>query len=159
MNPVLDAFVGEWQINGITTFQSGNPLNPTPAQDRTNTGQFNWTQRPNIVSPIQYMDPRATGYWFNPNSLVNPPLGTLGNAARGVLIGPGINNWDLGITKNFPVKERARVQFRCEMFNAFNHTQFSGAYTTIDPSVSTLTGRITSARAPRNIQMALRFEY
>jgi hypothetical protein len=105
------------------------------------------------------MDPRSTGYWFDASSFTTPPLGTLGTAARGVLIGPGINNWDLGLSKNFAIRERARFQFRCEMFNAFNHTQFSGANVTIDPSQAALVGRIASARSPRNIQLALRFEY
>ncbi len=160
LHPVLNTVLGGWQLNGITTFQSGNPLHPGLIRDTSNTGnQLTSTLRPNLAAPIKYSDPRATGRWFNADAFSLPDLGTLGNAARGVLMGPGINNWDLGIGKNFRIKERANIQFRAEMFNAFNHTQFSGAYTSIDPSLSSLIGTITAARAPRNVQLGMRIEF
>jgi hypothetical protein len=160
LHPALNAVLGGWQINGITTFQSGNPLHPGLIRDTSNTGnQLTGSLRPNLAAPIQYLDPRATTRWFNADAFSVPALGTLGNAARGVLMGPGINNWDLGFAKNFRVTESVNIQFRAEMFNAFNHTQFSGAYTSIDPSLSSLIGTITAARAPRNIQLGLRIQY
>ncbi len=155
-----DIVLGGWQVNGITTFQSGNPLHPALIKDQSNTGnQLTSTLRPNLAAPIRYMDPRTTGKWFNPDAFALPALGTLGNAARGVLTGPGINNWDLGIAKNFRIRERGNIQFRGEMFNAFNHTQFSGVNVNIDPSLTDLIGVVTSARAARNIQFGLRIEF
>ncbi len=74
---------------------------------------------------------------------------------------PGINNWDLILLKRFPLgSEQRSLQFRCEMYNAFNHTQYFGLDTTarFDPAgnqVNTLFGQINSARLPRTLQLAL----
>jgi len=88
--------------------------------------------------------------------------GTFGNAGTGILYGPGINNWDLAISKRFPLfSERRFVQFRTELFNAWNHTQFSGQNATArfdkngvqtDPNF----GAYTAAFKPRNIQLSLK---
>ena len=58
-----------------------------------------------------------------------PTVGTIGNAPKDVFRGPGIDNWDLSFFKNFPIRERATVQFRWEMYNAFNHPSFQGVNT------------------------------
>ena len=79
--------------------------------------------------------------------------------------GPGINNWDVALFKNFPIyKERVRMQFRTELYNAFNHTQFTGLDTgaRFDPQgnqVNARLGEFTAARSPRVIQFALRMYF
>jgi hypothetical protein len=76
-----------------------------------------------------------------------------------------VNNWDIFIFKNFPIRERARVQLRAEVYNAFNHTQFSAfdASARFDPVTGQQTnarfGEFTAARSPRIMQMALRFTF
>lgn len=85
-----------------------------------------------------------------------PALNTFGNAGRSLFRGPGIHLWDLSIYKGLKVSERVKMQFRAEMFNAFNHTNFSGVGTTY---ASTTYGRITSALAAREIQMGLRLSF
>lgn len=160
INPVLNAVLGGWQLNGITTFQSGTPLNPHVISDTSNTGNIlTGTIRPNIVGSIKYLDPRTTGFWFDPSAFQVPALGTLGDASRGLLFGPGINNWDLGIAKNFRLHERATLQLRGEMFNAFNHAQFQGVNVSISPSLQGVSGLVTSTRAPRNMQFAVRLQF
>lgn len=52
-------------------------------------------------------------------------VGTIGNAARSNIRGPGMNNFDISLQKNIPVGDRVKLQFRSEFYNAFNHTQFS----------------------------------
>jgi hypothetical protein len=99
-----------------------------------------------------------------------PEIGTLGNASRNYMRGPGVENWDLSLIKNFPIREPARLQFRAEAYNAFNHTQFSGVDTTArfdsnpgSPTyrqqVNAAFGRYTSSRTPRIMQFSLRLQF
>jgi len=60
---------------------------------------------------------------FNTACFASPRAGAFGNAGRDAINGPGVNNWDVGFEKFFPVWEQTRLEFRAEMFNAFNHTQ------------------------------------
>ena len=88
-------------------------------------------------------------------------VGTIGNAARTNLRGPGINNWDIALFKTIPLRERLKLQFRAELYNAFNHTQLSAydAAARFDAQgrqVNTRFGQFTAARSPRIAQLALR---
>jgi hypothetical protein len=88
------------------------------------------------------------------------PLFTHGNMGRNVLRGPGINNWDISITKDFKFTENKSLQFRSEFFNAFNHTQFlSPTFQNGTEGGDTLFGQITSDRGSRIIQFALKFYF
>ena len=91
-------------------------------------------------------------------------MGTPGNEAKTVFRGPGINNWDLSLLKTVGVyHERARVEFRAEAYNAFNHTQYTNLDTTarFNPATGAQTnvtfGQVTAAGSPRIMQLALRF--
>ena len=101
---------------------------------------------------------------FNTDVFQAPAVGTLGNAGRTVLRGPGTENWDLSFFKNFPIREPFRLQFRMEMYNAFNHTQFSAFDTTArfdatGKQVNSTLGQFTASRTPRQIQLAVRFTF
>jgi len=101
---------------------------------------------------------------FRTDVFALPARGTIGNAANTLIRGPGINNWDLSLFKTFPVREAMRFQFRCELYNAFNHTQFSALDTTarFDASgnqVNANFGAFTAARQPRVMQLALRLYF
>lgn len=124
-NRVLDGVLGGWQVSGITTFQTGNPIVPRPTVETSNTGTFTFSDRTDQVAPIRYMNIRQTGEWFNSSAFAQAPEGSFGTAARGDLMSPGYNNWDLSIGKSFNIKDRAGLQFRAEMYNAWNHAQFS----------------------------------
>ena len=122
------AALGGWSIDPIITFQTGVPVVPTTGQDLWGTGTNQ--DRPNRV-PGQSCRAHGTGIesqWINPNafSLYGLPLGTDGSASLGDCYGPGENNWDLALHKDFKINERLNVQFRLEFFNAFNKTQFEG---------------------------------
>jgi hypothetical protein len=83
--------------------------------------------------------------------------GTIGNAPRTVCCGPGINNWEIAFLKITPLSERFKLEFRGELFNAFNHAQFfqpDGNFT--DGSDF---GRVKRARDPRLIQFALKLSF
>lgn len=73
--------------------------------------------------------------------------------------GPGVNNWDLGLAKTFRPKEKLRVQFRADLLNAFNHTQWSSINTTYTNAPGNTFGWITGARDPRFVQFLLRTSF
>ncbi len=94
-----------------------------------------------------------------------PARGDFGNAGVGILCGPGVNNWDIAVTKSFPIKSEERfLQFRTEMFNAWNHTQFSGLFTAarFDPAGNQIDpnfGAFSAAWTPRMIQLSLKLYF
>ena len=165
-NPVLDKIINHWQVSGIASFVSGQPqgvgFSTTKAVDITGTA----SQGARIVvtgDPVLPGGERTFDRFFRTDVFQLPEVGTFGNAARTLIRDPGINNWDIAIFKNVPVTERARIQFRFEMYNAFNHTQFSGLdrNARFDPAtgeqVNPRFGAVTAARSARRIQLALRF--
>jgi hypothetical protein len=153
--------LGGWQLSGITTFQTGAPLTPTLSNSEVNLGLdpsgSNITARPDIVSSASY--PKTQTQWFNTAAYVAPQFLSFGTAARGSLAGPGRNNWNLSLFKSFSMPfpgnpEGARVEFRGETFNTFNHTQFHDVNTSFG---NTNFGQVTSAYDPRIIQLGLKF--
>ena len=131
----LNWIVGGWEVSTIATIQSGSPFGVTVVngpRDILRDAADGKNLRADIVSdprlPSSQKGQPAIGQrgiqWFNPDAFRPPPMFTHGNAARTVLLGPGIVNFDLAVMKNFRVRERYRVQFRWESFNAFNTPTF-----------------------------------
>jgi hypothetical protein len=111
-----------WQISGIYTGQSGLPITPFLSVDSSGTGELN--DRPNLVG-----DPnsglRNPNEWFNKGAFAQPAPGTFGNSGRNVIIGPDLRSFDFSVNKLTKVAERASIQFRAEIINAFNRANFS----------------------------------
>jgi hypothetical protein len=153
-----------WQLSGITSFMSGNPFTPgfSTADGQDITGSTDGSRIVVVGDPRLDKSQKTFSRTFNTDVFRRPALGTFGNAGVGILYGPGINNWDLAISKRFPLfSEKRYVQFRTELFNAWNHTQFSGQFTTArfdkngvqtDPNF----GAYSSSFQPRNIQLSLK---
>jgi outer membrane receptor protein involved in Fe transport len=164
-NFFAEKMVQGWQFNGIATFQGGQPF--TLYSGNNSSGQNNALDRPDIVAPIQYENPRKTGMWFNPNSFnvtsplnddgtINPagvPIFTFGTLPRNALRGPGINNFDMSLLKNTKITESKELQFRAEFFNAFNHAQFLNPN---NDGTSGNFGLISTDRGMRIIQFGLK---
>jgi hypothetical protein len=131
--------------------------------------------RPDLVpnQPIYLRGPDKTLY-LNPAAFTLPAPGTFGNLRRGFVRQPGITNVDFSLAKNWKIRERYGIQFRAEMFNLFNHTNFNG----FDPGLGltlnrtaagvfdgTFTrsngnfGRLNTDRGPRNIQFGIKFNF
>lgn len=156
-----------WQLSGIASFISGAPLgvgfSTTTAIDIT--GSPTHGARPVVVAnPVLAKKQRTFYRFFRTEVFRLPEVGTVGNAAKTVLRGPGVNNFDLAIYKNFSLGERCRLQARVELYNAFNHTQFSGVDTTArfdatGNQVNARFGQVTAARDPRMMQLALRVSF
>jgi len=148
-----NALVGGWQVNGIATFQRGFPITITAADAGGLNDSFG-TNRADIVG-----DPYPDGFnksidaWFNTAAFAQPAPGRFGSIGRNTLRGPGINNLDLALFKNFDVGRGSRVQFRFESFNAFNHAQFNAPVVNV---ADNRFGRILSARPGRINQIGLK---
>jgi hypothetical protein len=135
MNRAADLAIGGWQITAITTFQKGFPYSIL-AND--NFGLLTtFTQRANLVpgcNPNSGFH-KSINEYFNTACFTQPLAGQFGNSGRDILRGPGINNWDMGIGKDFNFTERVAFQFRAEAFNVFNHAQYG-----YDPNTATSIG-------------------
>ena len=154
-----------WQISGMTTMQSGSPFSPgfglRSSEEWTGSTEG---ARVNVVGDPNIPDSEKTfDRWFNTAAFALPAKGTFGNAGVNILRHPGIHNWDVAVTKKVPLFSESRwIQFRTEMFNAPNHTQFDqvGTGTTFNNTTGEQTntsfGRITRARDPRTIQLSLK---
>jgi hypothetical protein len=169
----------DWEVSGITQFQSGFPirLNTEDDTELINSLFFLGTEAPSLVAPFQKLDPRKTytnlglttpGYWFNPNDFATaatpnpnnspvPPLGSFNNGTqRTICCGPGLVDWDFSVHKKIPLSETMYLQFRAEIFNVFNRTNYSNP----DGGFSdgpTAFGKIATAGDPRLLQFALKF--
>jgi len=91
--------------------------------------------------------------WFDTSAFKDLVLGTYGNAGDGIIRGPGLVNWDLSLFKNFRLRENTTLQFRWEMFNAFNNVNLN------TPSVNTgdaRFARISGAATGREMQVGLK---
>jgi outer membrane receptor protein involved in Fe transport len=164
-----------WEIAGITTAQTGLPLNrvvqgavSVPARGT----------RPDIVSdPLENIPANPNGgvpYGFNPFAFRNTLSGQIGNSPRAPFRFPSQFYTDLNLTKNFHFTERYKLQFRAEFFNIFNKTIFTDVSQTIpdrlptDPvynSIKALVdsgsafGQFVATRDPRQIQFGLKFNF
>jgi hypothetical protein len=161
MNAVANTIVGGWQTSGTLTLKEGFPLTITSSGNGLN--YFGAGQHVDVVGDYHISNPSRTE-WFNNLQPPGPPSGwafqpaaawTLGNAPRyfSDLRAPGYRNFDISIQKYFPIEERFRFQFRLDMFNAFNHTN----YYSPNESMGGGFGTITSAWTPRQMQAALKF--
>jgi hypothetical protein len=150
--PVLSRVIGHWEVTGITQFQTGYPY--TISQTNT-TGWFNGAQYADKVGN-PYLSEPTVAEWFNPKAFQITPPDEPGTAPRAALFGPGLNDWDLSVMRNFPVKERVTLQFRADFYNAFNHPSFDDLNTTItSPGFGAATGDIGA----RTIQLDARISF
>ncbi len=125
INRVEDLAVGGWQVTGITTFQTGFPYTVQGNDIQSvNDSQF---MHANIVPGCNIKSNLTAQFQrINTSCFTQPGLGTYGTIGRNTLRQPGINNWDLGIGKQFAFTERLRFQIKADAFNAFNHHQYGG---------------------------------
>lgn len=160
---VLSRVAGNWSANGIMNLQSGVPISITAAQDTTNA--LGGIQRPDstgISSRTPGGNKDRVDAWFDNAAFVNALPYAFGNVGRFLPDnrGPYYHAWDLSILKDIPVREKIRVQFRWELFNAFNRVNFR------NPVANTGTvfgrpefGTITEANPARIMQFGLKLYY
>jgi hypothetical protein len=152
-----DAFIGGWKLNGIYTGQSGQPFTPVLPTDNSNTGQLaDW---PNVVGNPMVSTPTCQVHtpscWVNPAAFAAAPKYSFGDVQRDALEGPGLQDWDFAMLKDFVFAETRRLEFRAEAFNVLNKVNFDNPTNTLGSSF----GRILTAEPARQIQLGLRFVY
>ena len=151
--------LGNWQVNGITTFMSGTPFTVEDqsynddAPEITGFSSF----RPNLIANPNH-GAKTVAQWANPNAfqridLTTTPAGVYGTEGRNVVQGPGLAQWDFSAFKNIPLGEAKNLQFRAEFFNLFNRANFQLPNSDIS---STTFGQIQQALEPRLIQFAMK---
>jgi hypothetical protein len=154
--------VDDWAISGITQFQSGFPIRLDTIDDTEliNSLFFLGTEAPSLVTPFQKLNPKTNGgFLFNPSDFADPPLGQFNNGTqRTICCGPGLQEWDFSVHKKLAVTEGTYFQFRAEIFNVFNHTNFSNPDGRFSDG-PTQFGKITQAAAPRLVQFALKYYF
>jgi len=152
---VTNLLIGGWQFNGITTFRSGAALSLTsPVSNNRGNRASNRPDR--IGNGNLSAGQRTVEHWFDTAAFRDPLPGAYGNSGEGILRGPGLTNWDVSIFKNVPLRERSILQFRSEMFNAFNYVNLN------NPSTNTgdaRFGRISGAAAARQIQIGIKLVF
>jgi hypothetical protein len=138
--PVVRDVIANWEFSGITEFQIGQPL---PITQPNMTHGFTESQRPNAIGSPVLSSGQTLDHWFNTAAFQLAPQFTLGDSSRFPLHGPGLNNWDLALQRNFPIAERVKLQFRGEFFNAWNHAQFSNPNGNVaSPSFGAISGSL-----------------
>jgi hypothetical protein len=163
----LGFVLDNWSLSGVTTFASGLPksvgLTTTDGADLTGGGDG---VRPLMIARAHLPHgERTLERWFNTAAFARPPVGSFGDTPVAPVRGPGFNNWDVTFLKRFPLRSEARFfEFRWELFNAFNHTQFSGIDTTarFTPAGAQVNGRFGqafTARPPRIMQLGLKIAF
>jgi len=160
---VESKFVSGWQLNGIATFLSGFPFTPLTGSNRSGDGDIRNPDRPSL-NP-SFTGPVVTGnpnQWFNPAAFILPTPGTYGNLGRGTFRGPGLANVDLSLFKNTGITEKTNLQFRVEVFNMLNRSNYGPPNATVFSSgaISPSAGLITTtATFPRQIQLGLKLMF
>jgi hypothetical protein len=185
---MLHGVLGGWQLNGVTTFSTGVPIDLTCGISGLSSGvggnvlcnplgklqiKKGATNDPTFGPTPTWFDPSVLGQITIPQLAANNESGMFGYLGKNPLTGPGRSNWDVGLTKNFDLhgrgEDRTTLQFRAETFNTFNHPQWS----TVNLSCNGLTapgascngpnnignGEVTGAWDPRIIQLGLRLVF
>jgi hypothetical protein len=153
--------VGGWQLSGIVNIMSGAPLNMTFNGTSVCSVVPNCINRPDLVGALN--NPHTVTQWFDTAALAAPVNGTWGSLQHGAIRGPGRDNWNMSLFKNFIISESrgSAFQFRADAFNVFNHTQFRGD---MNGGISTNVqnsnfGQVTSAFDPRVFQLGAKLMF
>jgi hypothetical protein len=162
----LPALTGGWQANALITFTSGNPVNILAGTNVSATGENK--DRPNLVGDpfanIPVLTNTLAVQYFNPAAFAKPAAGTQGDLGRDAIYGPGFGSVDFSVFKNIPIRERIHGQFRVEIFNLLNRTNWANPTATLTSGTfGELTATKNAASAPglgfgepRNVQLALK---
>jgi Carboxypeptidase regulatory-like domain len=154
---LVKSTIGGWEVSGIVTMESGLPMNLTAGTGVENFLGSGASSRPDLTGKIAYPNTVLTTgnqniQYFDSTAFARPASGTWGNLGHNALRGPGRDNWDMSLFKNFTLSESrgSRFELRLETFNTWNHTQFQNVDTGFGDSRF---GQFTSAYNARILQL------
>ena len=156
----LKTALGGWQVSGVVTAESGLPVDIIMTGGQATNGlpgqSNNAANRPNVTGAVSY--PHTPAQWFNTAAFTAPTPGQYGNAGFDSVRGPGRDNWNISLFKNFVLSESrgSRLELRFESFNTWNHTQFNGVGNGFGSSNF---GQLTSAFDPRIFQFGAKLYF
>jgi hypothetical protein len=172
---IVSSIAGSWELTSTIVSRTGFPINVTIDRSASDVPDGNNTdQRPDRVPGVSLTPPGGStiAEWINPAAFAPPAAGTFGNSPRDVARGPGAWQVDMGIAKHIPLAERARLEFRAEFFNIFNHPQYglplsdwsAGAGPNGFGNIISTVGTTTPVSpvgtgTPREVQFSLRFAF
>jgi Carboxypeptidase regulatory-like domain len=160
-NPILKHVVAGWELSGVTTIQSGSPVNITFSSDRANIG-ITGLQRPDLIGAIPQLNCQANSAGatevarrqlincYDASAFALPALFTFGNASRNLLRGPKFSSTDLSFMKTISLQGETRFQVRIEIFNIFNQVNYNNPNASFGAAAF---GTITGAGSMRQIQL------
>ncbi len=162
--------VGGWSLSGVTNFATGLPITLSENDDYSLIGANavpldvpNYSGGGPILADT---NPRHPNSYFNTSLFSLETLGTLGNSRKRFFHGPGLNNWNMALSKTAKITESKDLQLRFEAFNLFNHVQFTNPNGLINAGFPDFVngvnlggtfGVVTSARDPRIMQVGAKF--
>jgi hypothetical protein len=166
-NRFLKNVGGGWQVSGVVTMESGQPLNLQVGggvQSICGAVSGSCRIRPDLVGPISYpktattsqINPNGTMQWFSPSAFApnllpgNNNVATWGNLKFDGVWGPGRDNWNIALFKTFNFTERLHFELRVESYNLWNHPQMNGVDSTVGDKDF---GKVNSAYDPRTFQI------
>lgn len=155
-SPFSNIIAKDWQLASVFTVSSGQPFTPVLTTDRANIGAFAG-QRPNAICNGNLpADERGPDRWFDTSCYPLAAAGTFGNVGRNTLIAPGLQTVDAVLSRYVPLGGARNLQFRWEVFNLLNHTNFLIPNRNAD---SPDFGKIFQALPGRQMQLALKFTF
>jgi hypothetical protein len=159
-NALVRHLLGEWQLSGLLTFQSGFPFTVLLADDRANIGDTAGLRPDRLADGNLPTDQRTPQRWFDTSAFAVPAQFTFGNAGRNIIEQDGIRNIDFGLMKNIPLRmigETHALQIRAEFFNVFNFVNFDRPLSTIARAGF---GQVTATSTDaRQIQFGLKYVF
>jgi len=154
---------GRWmrnsEVRGIAVAQSGQRFTPVLRTDNSNTGNTGGifgSDRPDLLRDPR-LDHPTPERWFDTSAFAIAPPYQFGSAGRNILEAPGLFTFDLALSRRFAIREGLSLSLDAEAFNLFNRPNFDLPQRIADDPATF--GRIFSAKAPRQIQFALRFAF
>jgi len=172
LNTLASRILGDWQVNVIASLLDGTPIDVSSGANTAGLApsSVNIGQRPDLVPgvPVYLNNSGDRSRYLNPSAFALPDAGKFGNLGRGAIRGPGIKNFDFSVVKNWRMRDYYSVQFRAEMFNAFNHPNFRFVDTnlsfdniegseTFGKPLNPIFGTLNGTRGAREIQFGFKF--
>ena len=154
-NQLLKSALGGWEVAAIGTMETGLPIFITQSGAQSSNGVSGGTNRPNLSGSVSYPGTIAT---FFTGNFATPAYGQWGSLGKGVIRGPGRDNWNVSLFKSFALNEArgSRLELRVETFNTWNHTEFNNVGTSYGNSQF---GQVTSTWDPRTFQLGAKLYF